>query len=204
MKYLKPSIGFLLLFFLSFNINAQVNEVKSSKNIKPFRLGVKIGVPNLATINAEYVTPLLDDRVAITVDYMSLSPTVEDVEISYNNFEIGTNIYLNNKGSGLYAGLSYFSFSGEGTFLDTDFDDGTTGDGIGDIEFNTVNLKLGVKFGRTLYTRIEVGYGIGDIPELIEVKSKTGNSNTFEEIPDIPGLGTSGLITANIGFGIQF
>ncbi|MDP5081401.1 MAG: hypothetical protein NWP87_02005 [Winogradskyella sp.] len=204
MKYLRSIIILAVLAVFSQNISAQTNEVTISKNVKPFRLGVKIGVPTIATINAEYLTPLLDDRVAISVDYMSLSPTIEDIEISYNNFEIGANIYLNNKGSGLYAGFSYFSFGGEGSFLDTEFDDGTTGDGVGDIEFTTINLKLGVKFGRTLYTRIEVGYGFGDIPEVIEVTSEDGNSNTFEDIPDIPGLTTSGLFTANIGFGIQF
>jgi hypothetical protein len=205
MKYFRYFFILALLCAFSLNINAQTNEDTSSeKSIKPFRIGVKIGLPTIATINAEYVTPLLDDRVAFTVDYMSLSPTIEDVKISYNNFEIGTNIYLNNKGSGLYAGFSYFSFGGEGTFLDTEFDDGTFGDGIGDIEFNTLNLKLGLKYGRTLYTRIEVGYGFGDIPTSIEVTSVDGNSNTFEDIPDIPGLGISGLFTANIGFGIQF
>ncbi len=205
MKYSRPYIILSLLYAFSLNIYAQTNEDTSSKrSIKPFRIGVKVGLPTIATINAEYVTPLLDDRVAISVDYMSLSPTVEDVKISYNNFEIGTNIYLSNKGSGLYGGISYFSFGGEGTFLDTEFDDGTVGDGVGDIKFNTVNLKLGVKFGRTFYWRLEVGYGFGDIPEFIEVTSNDGNSNTFEDIPDIPGLSSSGLFMANIGFGIQF
>ena len=88
--------------------------------------------------------------------------------------------------------------------MDSEFDDGSSGDGVGQIDFNTVNLKLGLKFGRTLYTRIEVGYGFGDIPEFIEVTSESGNSKTSEEIPDIPGLNSSGLFTANIGFGIQF
>jgi hypothetical protein len=204
MEYLRSFIILALLYAFSLNIYAQTNENTSSKNIKPFRIGIKIGVPTIATINAEYVTPLLDDRVSFTVDYMSLSPTIEEVEIGYNNFEIGSNIYINNTGQGFYGGLSYFSFGGEGTFLDTEFDDGSVGDGKGDIKFNTINLKLGLKFGRTFYTRIEVGYGFGDIPEFIEVTSADGKSNTFEEIPAIPGISSSGLFTANIGFGVQF
>ena len=99
MKYLRSIIILAVLAVFSQNISAQTNEVTISKNVKPFRLGVKIGVPTIATINAEYLTPLLDDRVAISVDYMSLSPTIEEIEISYNNFEIGANIYLNNRGS---------------------------------------------------------------------------------------------------------
>ena len=107
-KYLKTSIIIAMLCVFIPKAYAQTNQSKTSKSVKPFRIGVKVGVPNIATINAEYVTPLLDDRVAISVDYMSLSPTIDDTEISYNNFEIGTNIYLNNKGSGLYLGILLF------------------------------------------------------------------------------------------------
>lgn len=204
MKYLKPYLILALIFVFNFNNYAQTDGNISKKNIKPFRLGIKIGLPTIATVNAEYVTPLLNDRVALSLDYMSLSPSIDEIEVKYNNFEIGANIYVNSTGQGFYAGISYFNFDGEGTYPDVDFDDGSYGDGTGDIKFNTVNLKLGLKFGSTLYTRLEIGYGFGDIPEFIEVTSEDGNSSTFEEIPDIPGLSSSGLFTANIGFGIQF
>lgn len=172
-----------------------------AKSIKPLRFGVKIGVPHLFTANAEYVTPLLGNRVAVAVDYMSLSKTVDATQIKYNNFEIGTNIYLNKKGKGLYGGISYFSFDGDGTYTDVDFDDGSTGTGTGNIKFNTFNFKLGYKVGRTFFVRFEIGYGFGDIPEYILVTSTSGSQTTKEEIPDIPGISTSGLLVMNFGFG---
>ncbi|MEM5566790.1 hypothetical protein WNY78_16840 [Psychroserpens sp. AS72] len=176
----------------------------STKSIKPLRIGVKIGVPNIITANAEYVTPLLGNRVALAVDWMSLSKTVDETSINYNNFEIGTNIYFNKKGKGLYGGLSYFSFDGEGTFTETEFDNGSVEDGTGKIEFNTINLKLGAKLGRTFYFRIEVGYGFGDIPEFIVVTNNDGSQTTSEDIPEIPGIETSGIPNFNFGIGFSF
>ena len=145
----------------------------------------------------------MNNRIALTGDYFSLSQTIDDTDVDYNNFEIGTNIYFGKKGRGLYAGISYFSFDANGTFNDVEFNDGSFGSGSGNIEFNTINTKLGLKVGRVLYFRLEVGYSFGDIPEFITV---TGPNNTtaVEEIPEIPGITTSGLPVFNIGFGFAF
>lgn len=193
----------LLLLIFSQPLFAQDDD-SATKNIKPLRIGVKVGVPNIITANAEYVTPLLNNRIALAIDWMSLSKTIDDTSINYNNFEIGTNIYFNSKGKGLYAGISYFSFDGEGTFTEVEFDNGTNEDGTGTIEFNTMNLKLGAKLGRTFYFRIEVGYGFGDIPEFIEVTNNTGTQTTTEDIPEIPGIKTSGIPNFNFGIGFSF
>ncbi len=80
------------------------------------RVGIKIGIPFILTVNAEYVTPLLNNRVAVFADYMSLSKTIDDVSVDYTNFEIDSNIYLSKKGKGLYASFSYFSFDANGIF----------------------------------------------------------------------------------------
>ena len=175
-----------------------------TKSIKPFRLGVKIGVPNIATANAEYVTPLLNNRVAITADYMSLTKTINDTEVKYSNFEIGSNIYFNKNGKGFYGGVSYFSMDGKGTYNEIEFDDGSVEDATGTIKFNTVNLKLGVKLGRVFYFRLEVGYGFGEIPEQILVTSKTSSQTTYEDIPAIPGISSSGMPVFNFGIGFGF
>ena len=205
MKSLSIKRVCLFALVLVFSINASAQEDSSStKSIKPLRLGVKVGVPNIITLNAEYVTSLLNNRVAIAVDYMSLSKTVDDTSIEYNNFEIGTNIYFNKKGKGLYGGISYFSFDGEGTFTEVEFNNNTVENGTGNIEFNTINLKLGAKLGRTFYFRIEAGYSFGDIPEYILVTNSSGTLTTLEEIPDIPGITSSGLPMFNFGIGFSF
>lgn len=201
MRNLKTTnILIMLIILTGINTSFAQNDT-SPKSIKPLRLGVKVGIPNILTANAEYVTPLLSNRVALSMDYMSLSKTIDDTEIKYNNFEIGTNIYLTNKGKGLYGGLSYFSFDGDGTFTDVEFNDGSTGDGKGNIKFNTINLKVGAKFGRAFFFRIEVGYGFGDIPEYILVTSNSGSQTSQEEIPNIPGISSSGLPVFNLGIG---
>lgn len=196
----------LLALFLPFVVisNVYCQDTLETKSIKPFRLGAKIGIPNIITANAEYVTPLLGNRIAFAIDYMSMSKTVDETEINYNNFEIGSNIYLNKKGNGLYGGISYFSFDGEGTYTETEFDDGSFADATGIIKFNTINLKLGAKLGRVFYFRVELGYGFGKIPEQILVKSNTSSQTTFEDIPDIPGISSSGLPLFNFGIGFGF
>ncbi|MFD2914850.1 hypothetical protein [Psychroserpens luteus] len=205
MKQKNTNIAWLCCLMLIFSqpLFAQDDD-DSTKSIKPLRIGVKVGVPNIITANAEYVTPLLGNRVALAIDWMSLSKTVDETSINYNNFEIGTNIYFNKKGKGLYGGLSYFSFDGEGTFTETEFDNGSIEDGTGKIEFNTINLKLGAKLGRTFYFRIEVGYGFGDIPEFIVVTNNDGTQTTSEDIPEIPGIETSGIPNFNFGIGFSF
>jgi hypothetical protein len=198
MKIKQTLLLFTVLIY-SLNLSAQEQKVK-----KPLRIGAKIGVPNIATINAEYLTPVLNNRVALTADYMSLSRTIDDTDISYNNFEIGTNIYLNKKGKGLYASITYFSFDAEGTFSEVEFDDFSVGDAKGDIKFNTMNLKLGLKTGNTFFFRIEAGYGFGDIPQELIVTSTTTSQTATEEFPEIPGLSESGLLVFNFGIGFGF
>ena len=96
MKYSK--LLTLCYLFIGLQVFGQeINTISTAiePSIKPLRIGVRIGTPNILTLNAEYVTPLLEDRVAATLDFMSLSQTIDDVSIKYNNFEIGTNVYLN-------------------------------------------------------------------------------------------------------------
>ena len=144
----------LLLFFICFYSYSQVTTVTKTierkESIKPLRLGVRLGTPSLLTGNLESVPPLLDNRVAATLDYMSLSQTIDEVSLKYSNFEIGTNVYLTEKGKGLYASLTYFSFKSNGDYGDTHFDDGSYSDGKAQIDFNTINFKVGVKTGQSV------------------------------------------------------
>ncbi len=198
-------ICMLLICSIAFS---QEKEDKNDYDINPFRIGVKLGVPNIIGGDLEYVTPLLDNRIALFIDYSGFKISPDDDEIKIKYFEIGTNIYFNNKGRGLYGAISYSKLNIDGLFSETETINGTVYDGIttGDVEINTTNLKLGAKLGKKFYFRIEVGYGFGDIPQEIEV---TGISNgmtqtDYIEIPDIPGITDNGLFIGNIGFGISF
>ena len=181
-------------------------NIVTKEDINPLRIGVKVGIPSFFTINAEYVTPLLDNRVAFALDYFPLRINILDTEAKFKNFEIGSNIYLKNNGKGIYGGFSYYSFNAEATNIqDIDFDDGTYGNGKAAIEFNTFNLKIGAKLGKTFYFRIELGYGFGKIPETILITSEDGNSSTTEDIGEVFSyIGESGVPIFNFGIGYSF
>jgi hypothetical protein len=86
---------------------------------------------------------------------------------------------------------------------------GKTGSGSTEIALNTTNLKLGFKTGGRIYFRVEVGYGMGDLPQTFNFTA-IDNSNPLyretvtEDIPEIPGISESGIIIGNIGFGVSF
>ncbi|MCG2420018.1 hypothetical protein K8089_13395 [Aequorivita sp. F47161] len=199
------SITLLLFCITGFAQEVTVTQTtERSESIKPLRIGTKLGIPSLITLNAEYVTPLLDERVAATLDFISLSKTVDDVSVKYNNFEFGANVYLKETGKGLYASLTYLSFKSTGTFEDVDYDDGSFGPGTAKIDFSTVNFKVGAKLGRVFYFRAELGYGFGKIPETVVVNSNNSAATAEEDIPAIPGMSSSGTVIFNIGFGFGF
>lgn len=183
---------------------AKNGNLATNKSVKPLRLGVKSGVPNALSLHLEYVTPLLDNRVAASFDYNPFSFTAETLDIQFNIIEIGTNIYLNNKGSGLYAGVSYTSFEGDVFNPDVEFDDGTFGPGTANVSFNTINTKVGVKLGRVFYFRLEIGYGFGSLPNQFITESIETSSNQVEFIEDIEFLEDSGIPQLNLGIGFGF
>jgi len=204
----KISLIFILL--ISSIIYSQEKDKKNS-NINPLRIGIKIGVPNIVGGDLEYVTPLLNNRIALFVDYSGFKINPDnDTEAKIKHLEFGTNIYFNNKGRGFYATVSYSKLNLGGSYTNPETVNGTIYNGVasGDVDINTTNIKLGVKLGKKFYFRIEAGYGFGDIPQVIEVtgtESGTGTTKTdIVKIPDVPGISENGLFIGNIGFGISF
>ena len=202
-------ICMLLICSIAFS---QEKEEKKDSDINPFRIGVKIGVPDIVAGNLEFVTPLFNNRVALFADYSKFNINEDDAEVKVNYIEGGLNFYFNNKGRGLYASVSLSNLKVDGKYTDAETRDNTDFDGVasGDIQIKTTNLKLGAKLGKRFYFRIEAGYGFGDIPQEIEVTGTvtSGGMTTTEtdyvEIPDIPGVSENGMFVANIGFGFSF
>jgi len=200
--------SFVIAFTLLLCVTIQAQD-KAKKSIKPFRLGVKVGVPNIVGGNAELV---LFKRIAAYVDYSSYSGTFSNVDVSFNDFEAGVNIYFKPTGKGFYGSFGYSNFSLDGSYADAQTNSGInfTGLATGSLSINTLNTKLGVKMGRSFYMRIEAGYGFGTIPKTITITGTvTGGGTTTTEtgtepIPDIPGISSSGMLLFNIGFGIGF
>jgi len=181
----------------------------SLKSIRPFRIGVKIGFPHLIGGSVEYVTPLLGNRVAPFIDYSTLSPKIEDVDMKIKYLEIGSNFYFNRKGKAVYAGLSYGKidyagdYSGEQNYEGKNF----TGKAHGELNLSVFNVKLGAKLGNTIYFRPELGYGFTTIPDQIRVDGIVDGqaSYGYVDIPeDIPGISSNGFLYVNFGFGVAF
>ena len=77
------------------------------------------------------------------------------------------------------------------------------------MDLTTTNLRLGLKTGGIFYFRIEMGYGLGNLPEIVTFKA-TDNSNpnntepTSLDIPKIDGVYANRMLVGNLGFGLSF
>jgi hypothetical protein len=177
-------------------------------SIKRFSVGFKIGVPNIAGLSLEGVTPLLNNRIAPFVDFSSFDVKDAETEIGLSYTEFGANVYFGNKGKGAYAGIGFGNLSTDLTFYE-DLDGGGLGKGTRGLDIKSTNLKFGIKTGERFYFRFEVGYGLtSKIPENItltlkEIGGSETNEETFE-VPTIPGVGTNGILIGNFGFGLSF
>ena len=209
-------IVFSFVMMLSVGLYAQDIEAEQNQEtidslapkVKRLSVGVKIGVPNIAGLSVEAVTPLLDNRIAAFADFSGFNVSDQETEIGLNYSEFGLNIYLGKKGSGLYAGIGAVNLSTDLTFYEN-LDGGGRGKGTTGLDIKTTNLKLGIKTGGRIYFRFEVGYGVtSDIPENITVTLEeiggSGRETESFEVPTIPGVGTNGVLVGNFGFGFSF
>ena len=204
-------IAILILLF-SINISAQNVEkdslnVELENSIKRFSLGLKIGTPNMIGGAIQYVLPFTNNHFAPYANYSGYDIEIENTQINLNYSEFGAKYFFKNTGKGLYTAVGISSFSSSLAYTDVSLSGGLTGDGSVDLNIDTTIVKLGLKTGGTLYFSFELGYGFGTIPDSLTFNavSSTGISESVtEDIPNIPGIGSGGMIVGNIGFGISF
>ncbi len=201
-------------------------ETKREKKVRPVRLGVKVGFPNLIGGNLEYVTPLMNKKLALNLDYSYLnSDWVETQEVNtgqdygygdeqnsklnFKYIEGGLNYYFFKPGRGLYGGISYGMINLTGTTTVEDEDNfQRSGTGIVDVSHSSFNVKLGAKLGGLFYFRPEAGYSFSPLPKSydLEVVFDDGTRKTQTEEFETEGpvnLLFSGLMF-NLGFGFAF
>ena len=184
-------------------------STKFDDEIKRLSIGFKVGIPNIASLGLQYTLPLLNNHLAPFIEYSSYSYDDTEVEGNLNFSEFGASYFFNESGKGLYVGVGLSSLKLDVSYNNISLDFGKTGSGSTEIALNTTNLKLGLKTGGRIYLRLEMGYGLGDLPTQVTfVASENSNPSytetTTEDIPDIPGISESGLIIGNIGFGLSF
>ena len=204
-------ISFTLLCLVSYGqeLQEQVsNEITTTSfqeidslevyKIKRVSLGIKLGIPNIAGFSAEAITPILGNRIAPYIDFSSFPVNTDETDLDLKYTEFGSNFYFGDNGQGFYVGVGFGTLNTDVVFKNIEFEgNGNRGRGTGTI--NTTNLKLGIKTGGRVYFRLEVGYGIGTIPQEITV-----NGTETEEFPSIPGVNDKGVLVGNFGFGISF
>ena len=216
-RRLKILIVFTIMFSIG-NIQAQESisldeDAPKEKKLRPFRIGAKVGFPNIIGGNLEYVTPLLNNKLAVNLDYSKIksdwlltgeeAEAAGDNEFDYNYLEGGLNYYFFKPGRGLYGGVSYGNINIKGTVHYEDSRD------IIDASHGSMNIKLGAKLGGLIYFRPEVGYSFSPLPDNVEA-TKVYNDGSRESINfqfdsevtpyNILFLG----LMANIGIGFAF
>ncbi len=198
-----------MLIFVSLTVMGQTAD-----DIKPFRIGLKIGAPNVASLEFEYVTPALGNSLAFFANYTGASFNVDQVDTSSNIFEIGSNIYFskNREGRGMYGSISYQSISSNLSIKDYEAEDGTIyeGDAKTSVSYSGLNVKIGAKLGKKFFFRTEIGYSFGEIPKEIFVEGNfegepiSETASIESEIDDLPFIFQNGLLIFNLGFGYSF
>ena len=184
-------------------------STKLDDEIKRLSIGFKVGIPNIASLGLQYNLPIFNNHLAPFIEYSSYSYDDAEVEGNLNFSEFGASYFFNESGKGLYVGVGLSSLKLDVLYNNISLDFGKTGSGSTEIALNTTNLKLGLKTGGRIYLRLEMGYGLGDLPTQVTfVASENSNPSytetTTEDIPDIPGISETGLIIGNIGFVCRF
>ena len=96
--------------------------------VKRLSFGIKLGIPNVAGLSLEGITPLLGNRIAPFVDFSSFPVNTVETDIDLKYSEFGSNFYFGKEGKGVYVGIGFGTLKPEITFKDQEFEeDGNRG-----------------------------------------------------------------------------
>ena len=212
----------LLIFTSNFSFSQNLQKIDTIKidtisNLKRFSFGIKMGIPNVIGLSTEAILPIFKNKVSPYFDYSSFKLNPDETSIDLNYTDYGINIYINSKGNGLYASLGSGNLSSLILFEEIELTDENGNKGLGNAQIkeniNTFNVKLGIKSNSKIFFRLEVGYGIGRIPNNLNLTGNFGyekdgmfynsKGSSIESFPTVPGIGKRGIIIGNFGFGIS-
>ena len=192
--FLKFSLIGILLLILAMNSNVSGQE-------RPVSIGLKIGYPQVVGLNLEYVTPLMSKRLAADIDFSYLPLSSNSATVTYSNFGFFADYYFFKEGRGFYCGFGYSRMGLDVTKNVTFTSDGTTQKGAANIGINSLNLKVGGKYGKLFFFRWELGWSLAMNNPVFEVTA-VKNGVTQNESFNSPIKGGGPI--ANIGFGFAF
>lgn len=198
-----PIVGFSQFY------KEKKSDIVEDNSLKRFSVGVKFGLPYMAVLSAQYTLPFFNNHFAPYFDYSQYSYEKNNEDAQFRFSEFGISYFFNQIGKGLYAGLSYSNLSYDVKFTNVILENGSKGYGSEKIDMRTTNLRIGLKTGGTFYFRIEMGYGLGDIPKKLSFKAIDNFDPRYsqivtKEIPKISGTSEREMLIGNIGVGISF
>ena len=198
-----PIVGFSQFY------KEKKSDIIEDNSLKRFSVGVKFGLPYMAVLGAQYTLPFFNNHFAPYFDYSQYSYEKNNEDAQFRFSEFGISYFFNQIGKGLYAGLSYSNLSYNVKFTNVILENGSKGYGSEKIDMRTTNLRIGLKTGGTFYFRIEMGYGLGDIPKKLSFKAIDNFDPKYsqivtKEIPKISGTSEREMLIGNIGVGISF
>ena len=198
-----PIVGFSQFY------KEKKSDIVEDNSLKRFSVGVKFGLPYMAVLSAQYTLPFFNNHFAPYFDYSQYSYEKNNEDAQFRFSEFGISYFFNQIGKGLYTGLSYSNLSYDVKFTNVILENGSKGYGSEKIDMRTTNLRIGLKTGGTFYFRIEMGYGLGDIPKKLSFKAIDNFDPRYsqivtKEIPKISGTSEREMLIGNIGVGISF
>lgn len=196
------------LLFLLFIV--QINCYTALSQDKPLRIGVRVGTPMSASLNVEYVTRLLDGKLAFTADFMDYSFELGriisdryDLTLTQDYWELGINYYIFKEGRSLYVGVAY-SEGKSNYFIDNyNFNGRQDGTGSTEYAFSSGIVKVGAKFGRWFYIKPEVGLMLQGFETSHDINIAFGDDTSTVHPLALPWPFSTGIM-ASIGLGLGF
>lgn len=189
---------------------------EETREIRRIRIGGKLGIPNLVGGNLEFVTPLMENKLAVSLDYSGMKGAFNDlfnegekIDVRYRYLTGGVNYYFFTPASGLYGGLGYSKIGIKGDVMIPSEDPSEEPEtGIVDFDHHSLYMKLGAKIGGFFYFRPELGFSFSALPTSIKYTRTTGNQPQEDNEIDFNGAGYlsplfSGIIF-NFGIGFAF
>ena len=194
---------------LSIIVHDKKDTLSSEYDINRFSAGLKFGFPYMAAVNSQYILPFFDNHFAPYFDYSQYSYEDYDREAEFLFSEWGISYFIKEKGKGLYISLSYSNLSYNANFMNVSLKNGSVGSGNGKVDLTTTNLRIGMKTGGTFYFRIEMGFGIGNLPKIVNFKATDNSNSNYTELassglPKIEGVNENRMLVGNLGIGLSF
>ena len=198
-----PYVGFSQNYKESDSLLIEYDEIKR------FSAGIKFGFPYMAVVGAQYTLPFFNNHFAPYFDYSQYSYMKSEEDAEFRFSEFGLSYFFKEISNGIYIGLSNSNLNYEVNFFNIDLENGSTGSGRGKVDMRTTNFRFGLKTGGSFYLRIEIGYGLGNIPNIVVYEAIDDSNSSYSEtrskmIPEINGISESDMFIGNIGFGVSF